>query len=63
MLRPRGWFAGVDSFDSPAFRELHIDDICVPVPPEKLAGRLLRAGFSSAAVDTNPYQMRFRARR
>jgi ubiquinone/menaquinone biosynthesis C-methylase UbiE len=62
VLRPGGTFAGVDSFDTPDWRELHIDDTCVPVPPETLRDRLLRAGFSEAQVDVNPYQLRFRAR-
>jgi ubiquinone/menaquinone biosynthesis C-methylase UbiE len=63
ILRPDGWFAGVDSFDSPEFRDLHAGDICVPVPPDTLRDRLLKAGFSIASVDSNPYQFRFRARR
>jgi SAM-dependent methyltransferase len=62
VLRPGGTFAGVDSYDTPEWREMHIDDTCVPVPPETLCDRLLRAGFREAEVDQNPYQLRFRAR-
>jgi SAM-dependent methyltransferase len=63
VLRPGGRFAGVDSLDTPEWREMHIDDVCVPVPPETLRERLLKAGFSHANVDANPYQMRFQATR
>jgi SAM-dependent methyltransferase len=61
VLRPGGVFAGVDSLDGPQFRELHVDDVCVPVPPDTLAERLRRAGFRDVQVDTNEYQVRFRA--
>jgi SAM-dependent methyltransferase len=61
VLRPGGVFAGVDSVDTPEFRNLHEDDICVPVDPATLDGRLLTAGFASAAVDVNEYRVRFRA--
>lgn len=63
VLRPGGMFAGVDSLDSPQFRSLHEDDICVPVPPETIEGRLAAAGFEQITVDTNPYSLRFRARK
>ncbi len=63
VLRPGGVFAGVDSYDSPEFREMHVDDICVPIPPNELPERLVRAGFRDVKVDTNPYQMGFRALR
>lgn len=60
VLRPGGVFAGTDSLDSPDFRELHSDDICVPIDPATLANRLVEAGFSDVRVDTNPYALRFR---
>jgi SAM-dependent methyltransferase len=63
VLRPGGVFAGVDSLDTPEWRELHVGDTCVPVPPETLAGRLEAAGFCEVRVDVNPYQVRFRAKR
>jgi ubiquinone/menaquinone biosynthesis C-methylase UbiE len=61
VLRKGGVFAGVDSLDSPDFRAMHVDDICVTVPPDTLAERLQRAGFSEAHVDPNPYVVQFRA--
>lgn len=62
VLRPGGVFVGTDSLDSEEFRELHIDDVCVAIDPASLEGRLVRAGFAEAAVDTNEYGVRFRAR-
>jgi ubiquinone/menaquinone biosynthesis C-methylase UbiE len=61
VVKPGGTFVGVDSLDSEDFRKLHVDDICVPVPPETIAERLTRAGFSAATVDENPYVCQFRA--
>jgi SAM-dependent methyltransferase len=62
VLRPGGLFVGTDSLDSEGFRELHVDDICVPIAPEGLEQRLLRAGFTGVRVDTNPpYSVRFEA--
>jgi SAM-dependent methyltransferase len=61
VLRPGGFLAGVDSLDSEEFRALHVDDVCVPVPPDGLAGRLRAAGFADARVDVNEYAVRFRA--
>ncbi len=61
VVQPGGVFAGVDSLDSEGFRGLHIDDICVIVPPETLADRLRTAGFSQVSVDPNPYVVQFRA--
>jgi SAM-dependent methyltransferase len=60
VLRPGGLFAGTDSLDSAEFRELHVDDICVPVEPSRLAARLERAGFTEVRVDLNDYGVRFR---
>jgi ubiquinone/menaquinone biosynthesis C-methylase UbiE len=62
VLRPGGTFASVDSTDSPEFRDLHIDDICVPLVPDELEARLKRAGFSDVTVDVNPYVIQFRAK-
>ncbi len=61
LLRPGGVFAGSDSLDSPEFRELHEDDICVPLDPGSLEQRLRDAGFDHADVATNDYGLRFRA--
>ena len=63
VLRPGGLLAGVDSLDSVAFREMHVDDICVPLEPAALPDRLARAGFRDVQIDRNDYnQVRFRAR-
>lgn len=61
VLRPGGVFAGVDSLDSPEFRDMHVDDICVPIDPDGLADRLRSAGFAEAAVEVNPYVVQFHA--
>lgn len=62
VLRPGAVFVGSDSLDSQEFRELHIDDVCVPIPPEGLAARLERAGFGDVVVEENrPWSVRFRA--
>ena len=64
VLQPGGVFAGVDSLDSEPFRELHEDDICVPLDPETLTARLTRAGFEGVEVEVNDYNsVRFRARK
>lgn len=61
VLRPRGLLAGIDSLDGDEFRELHRGDICVPVEPDGLSGRLAGVGFRDVRVDTNDYAVRFRA--
>jgi ubiquinone/menaquinone biosynthesis C-methylase UbiE len=60
VLRPGGVFAGTDSLDSDGFRELHVGDICVPVDPATLAGRLEAAGHREVSVEANEYGVRFR---
>jgi len=50
VLRPGALFIGVDSIDSPDWRELHAGDTCVPVDPGTLAERLTRAGFVDVDV-------------
>jgi SAM-dependent methyltransferase len=63
VLLPGGVLAGTDSLDGPDFRELHTGDICVPIDPAGLAGRLSDAGYIDVEVDTNDYAIRFRARK
>ena len=58
VLRPGAVFVANDSLDSPDFRALHADDICVPVDPASLPGRLKRAGFEHVEVTTNEYATR-----
>ncbi len=61
VLRKGGTFAGADSLDSPEFRGMHVDDICVPIDPATFQQRLEQAGFTDVHVETNPYVMQFRA--
>ena len=61
VVRPGGVFVGVDSLDSEGFRSLHVDDICVPVPPETVERRLRAAGFSNVHMLPNEYVMQFHA--
>jgi hypothetical protein len=61
VLRPGGIFTGQDSRDSEEFRELHVDDICVPIDPDTLGARLEQAGFTDVLIAPNPYATRFRA--
>ncbi len=63
VLRPGGTLAGTDSLDSPDFRDLHVDDVCLPVDPRSFAARLEQAGYVDVHVDTNEYGVRFRARK
>jgi ubiquinone/menaquinone biosynthesis C-methylase UbiE len=66
VLRPGGLLVGVDSVDSPEWRELHSDDTCVPVDPATLAARLQHAGFVEVEVErASPepaHRFRFAAR-
>ena len=59
LLRPGGVLAGQDSLDSPDLRNLHHDDIYVPVDPSGLQARVEAAGFTAVHVDTNEYAVRF----
>jgi SAM-dependent methyltransferase len=65
VLRPGAWMLGVDSLDSKGFRDFHRGDVCVPVDPETLEGRLLDAGFVGVDVDVDRVEeiVRFAARR
>jgi SAM-dependent methyltransferase len=61
VLRPGGVLAGADGLDTPARRELHEDDVFVPVDPGTLAARLRAAGFAEARVDVAGDRVRFAA--
>ena len=61
VLRPGGLLAGSDGLDTPARRELHEDDVFVPVDPGTLEGRLRTAGFGRAQVDVAGDRVRFAA--
>ena len=63
VLRPGGTLFGVDSLDRPTWRELHRDDVCVPVDPADFPDRLRRAGFADVDVQlAAPDRFRFIAR-
>jgi ubiquinone/menaquinone biosynthesis C-methylase UbiE len=62
VLRPGGLLVGVDSIDSPEWRDLHTGDTCVPVDPDTLAARLLLAGFVDVEVQRSNRRFRFAAR-
>jgi len=59
VLRPGGVFAGTDSRPSLRWRLIHLGDICTPVDPGTLPGRLGAAGFTRVAVDANERLVRF----
>jgi SAM-dependent methyltransferase len=61
VLRPGGVLAGSDGLDTPARRELHVDDVFVPVDPGMLEARLRTAGFGRARVDVEGDRIRFAA--
>jgi SAM-dependent methyltransferase len=61
VLRPGGLLAGSDGLDSPARRELHEDDVFIPVDPGTLAARLRAAGFAETRVDVAGDRVRFAA--
>ena len=61
VLRPGGAFVGTDAVDTPALRELHVDDTFVPVDPATLPGRLEAAGFVDVAVEPDGDRVRFAA--
>ena len=58
VLRPGAVFVAGDSLDGEEFRALHADDVCVPIDPGGLEGRLNRAGFERVVVATNEYALR-----
>jgi hypothetical protein len=45
------------------FRLRHLGDTCVLVPPEGLADRLTRVGFTDVTVETGSGMVRFQAHR
>ena len=63
VLKPGGVFLGTDGIDTPEMRELHVDDIFMPVDPEALPDRLAAAGFGDVTVDVREQGLRFTARR
>ena len=45
VLRPGGLLAGTDGVETPARRDLHVDDDYLPIDPATMADRLAAAGF------------------
>ena len=61
VLQPGGVFAGSDSRPSLRWRLIHLGDICTPIDPGTLPGRLEAAGFTRIAVDADETMVRFAA--
>jgi SAM-dependent methyltransferase len=61
ILRPGGLFVGTDGLDTPERRDLHSDDVFVPVDPDALPGRLVAAGLRHVGVAVDADRVRFRA--
>lgn len=61
MLRPGGLFVGTDGMDTPARRDLHSDDVFVPVQPDTLPSRLVAVGLVDPRVDVDGDRIRFAA--
>jgi ubiquinone/menaquinone biosynthesis C-methylase UbiE len=51
VLRDGGMLVGVDSLDSPEWRQLHAGDTCVPVDPATFEARLQHAGFTQIEIE------------
>lgn len=63
VLKPGGFFAGVDSRDSWSMRVIHIGDTLVPIDPESFPVRLHEAGFANVSIESNERAFRFAAQR
>jgi len=61
VLQPGGVFADSDSRPSLRWRLIHLGDICTPIDPGTLPGRLEAAGFTRIAVDADETMVRFAA--
>jgi ubiquinone/menaquinone biosynthesis C-methylase UbiE len=61
VLRTGGLFVACDSLHSEDLAELHEGDTYVPIRPDGLAARLVRAGFEHVEVRTNEYGWAARA--
>jgi len=59
--RPGALLARPDGLDTPARREVHDDDVFVPVDPGTLEARLLAAGFARARADVAGDRLKFAA--
>jgi ubiquinone/menaquinone biosynthesis C-methylase UbiE len=61
VLRPGGVLAGTDGVETPARRELHVDDAYLPIDPATMADRLAAAGFTRVTVEVEEDRFRFAA--
>jgi SAM-dependent methyltransferase len=63
VLRTGGQLVAVDGRDVPELRGFHDDDTFVPLDPDTLEARLVAAGFTDVAIELEPMQVRFQARK
>lgn len=63
VLRRGGSFVGTDATDTPALRDLHIDDVFVPIEAVSFRERLEHAGFIDIDIEGEDSRLRFRARK
>jgi SAM-dependent methyltransferase len=61
VLRPGGVLIGADGLDTQERRELHQDDVFVPVDPSTLEARLRAAGFTRVQVAIMGDRLKFAA--
>jgi ubiquinone/menaquinone biosynthesis C-methylase UbiE len=61
VLKPDGFFAGMDAAPGFGMRLLHLGDTYVPVDPGSFVLRLESAGFRKVTVETDRFAFRFRA--
>ena len=63
VLRPGGLLVANDSVASEDLAAFHVDDVCNPVDPATLPGRLDAIGYTDIEVRSNPYAWACHARR
>lgn len=63
VLRPGAAFVGTDATDTPALRDLHVDDVFVPIESASFRKRLERAGFVDIELEDEAGRLRFVARK
>lgn len=63
VLQPGGTFLGTDATDTPALRDLHIDDVFVPIEADSFRRRLQSAGFVDIDIEDADSRLRFLGRK
>ncbi len=63
VLKPGGYFVGVDSRQSLGMRLIHIYDTLVPIDPDGFVARLEASGFVHVHIESNPSRFRFQCHR